>query len=194
MKSIRGRMDADKPFAIPNGLQERFLASGRHGRIMVAAELGQIAGRIETEGIVFGDIFRCEHRAVLGKREFEVVLLAQRRQDFLRRARLALGLGNHIVLITGGLGEKENFLGGIVRRSRTTHYEKHGRQRAAANKIGEYGHSANTISPPIGTAKEKKDCLLSVEGISWQANIPRSSIANPPTYFGRNYLVETFAR
>jgi len=82
-----------------------------HGRILVAAPLGQIARRVETERVVFGDVFRREHRAVLGKGERQVVLLPQLRQDFLRRAGLAVGLFDHVVRITGGLGEKEDFFG-----------------------------------------------------------------------------------
>ena len=83
-------MAADEALAIGDGFQQCFLPLRRHGRVIVAAFLGQVHGGLEEEGIVLADRLRQELAAVLGAGDLEAVFLAQAGHDPFRQRQLVV--------------------------------------------------------------------------------------------------------
>ena len=71
-----------KPLPPRDGVEERLLAVLRHRlAVLVGARGGQVAGRLEGEGVPLADLVGVEEAAVLGGDDLEAVLLADLGQD-----------------------------------------------------------------------------------------------------------------
>jgi HEAT repeat protein len=60
VKGVRGAMRADEALPTVNRGKERLFAFDRHGRVFIGARLGQIAGRVEVEGVELVQILPIE--------------------------------------------------------------------------------------------------------------------------------------
>ena len=77
-----------KPLPFLDGVEQGRLLCGGHGRVVVAAGLGQIARGVEKEGVVPGEVFRRENPSVLAEGELDVVRGRELGQDRLDMAGL----------------------------------------------------------------------------------------------------------
>ena len=111
VKRVGGRVRADKTFAATHKIKQRLFAGGRHWRLLVGALAAQIAGGVEKHRVKLREIFRAELRAVLGESKFPAVLRAELKQNFFRKAGLAIFPRNDRVLKAAGFREKQDFLG-----------------------------------------------------------------------------------
>ena len=90
VECIAGAMAADVSLAVGNRLEERLFALGRHGRFLVPAFFGEVAGRFKQKGVEFVEVLVDENPAVLGGGDLEAMLFAQLRDDGFRQRELAV--------------------------------------------------------------------------------------------------------
>ena len=89
-------------------VEESLLTGHGHRRVLVAAFGAEVAGGVEHHRVELGQVLRRELRAVLGEDELDVIGGTHFEELLLREAGLALLIGDHLVLVTRGLGEEED--------------------------------------------------------------------------------------
>src|SRR3954470_19277545 len=128
MKSVAGRVRADKPFTIADGFQERRLAGFAHRWLFVGARAGQVACRVKAKCVIFCDVLRREHAAIFRAGDCEIMFLSKLRQYLFGMAQFTVRPPDRTVLKAGGLGEKKNLLRlcGCERRKTATEQGQNG--------------------------------------------------------------------
>ncbi len=114
VKCVGGTVDTHKTFSVVDRLKKHGLGFFAHRGIAVGADRGQIAGGVEHEGIELLQILWCEHRAVFGEREFDVVLGAEFLEDLLGSGKFARSVFDGGVFEARRLIEEQNVLGRFV--------------------------------------------------------------------------------
>src|SRR6185503_287924 len=103
-------MNRDKALALFDRLQEGRLAFLRHRGISVGPDGGQVARRVEDQRVERGEVGLVEERAILRKRELEVVLFPELLEHLLGERGIAGGALDDGVLEARGLREKQDLL------------------------------------------------------------------------------------
>jgi hypothetical protein len=107
MKSVTGRVDADKSHAVVNRIEKFFFALRRHRGIFVGTGFGEITGSEKQRGLERTKFRGIENPAVFGALNLEAVFLAQLGDHGLTNAKFTVGTFHHLVLEAGRFGEDE---------------------------------------------------------------------------------------
>ena len=108
MEGVGRGMRTHEALAGLHEIEEGLLAGHGHGGILVGACGAEVAGGVEHHRVELGEVGGRELRAVLGEDELDVIGGADFSELLLGEAGLAFLIGDHIVLVTRGLGEEED--------------------------------------------------------------------------------------
>src|SRR5580692_127465 len=110
MEGIRRGMNTDEAEAVVDGVEKSLLALRSHGRILVGAFLGEIAGRKKDHSGVLVKFLRIKDPSVFRSGEIEMVLRCETTDGRLGNAGLAVRHFDDGVFETRGFREQQDGL------------------------------------------------------------------------------------